>query len=1259
MRKEYIAIEQEDSRYYKNVPYIKKKEYEKDENNVVVGVTRLKKYKSKSEEKELDLLHYEDEGYEVKEKIFGFKKGYIFVGNNNFIILKRRIPFLILLLFMLLLIFLLFIFNFDKEKPKETIITPVQNEIVVPEEKEEIIIQEEAEVHQNIATPVVKKKYRINFDGNGGDGRVESIICEVNSDCNLPENKYKRKGYTFVGWSTSKEINDLYTVKVKNLSLNDGDVITLYASWQINSYKISFLDFDESIIQENLIKYGEEITSPLNPLRNGYTFMGWDKEFDKVEEDTVIKALYELNSYKISYELNDGVLDKAPTNYDIESEEINIPLPTKEGYTFVGWTNDEESTPIKDYKIEEGSIGDLELIANYEPNSYNLIFNSMDNDNSQIKRSIKYNETFSELPIIERTGYTFKSWYDINKDIISNNTIFKYTEDVNLYADWKIIDYSIAYELNDGVLKDGPSSYNVESKEVNIPVPTKEGYTFVGWTSDEESNPIKDYTIKTGSTGDLKLIANYEPILYYVNYDSSNGDGVMPKDEFLYNQKYKLSKNVFTKEGYTFVGWSTSKDGDVIYKDETEIINLSSESEDIITLYAKWEIIKLNVKYYDLFGALLKEETVNYGSKSKEPSDPYLSGYTFEGWTPKVDVIKTDTIYKALYSVNNYTIKYNLNIGNNDDVKEIDYNVETETFTLPNPERIGYTFLGWTGTNILKPQVDLKIQKGSTGNKSYKANWVSNMYEVKLNPNSGILNGSSSFKVSYNSLYGLLPTPTREGYTFDGWYYNGELINSSSIQNKEYNHELIAKWKVIYYDVVYNLNGGISEPLQTSYSIESDTFILPTPMRKGYTFLGWTGTNGDAPELSVSVLQGSTGNRNYNANWSKVDYSISYELNGGTSLGLKYNYDIESETFTLPTPIREGYTFLGWTGANGNTPELSVSVLQGSTGDRNYIANWNTISYSITYDLDSGKLDSTVNNYNIESETFTLPTPTKDGYTFLGWTGTNGDAPELSVSVLQGSTGDKNYIANWKIVDYSISYELNGGTASGLKYSYNVESETFTLPNPEKRGYTFLGWTGTNGNNPTKNIQIKKGSSGNRNYIANYSLNIYTITYNTSMSSLPSNPITYTVESETFTLSNPEKYGEFSFVGWSGTEVEDKLINLTIPKGSIGDRAYTAEWYDDTAPTITGFIVEVLGENGRGGHNIYISVDGYDNGVGIDRYETWLVPYRIGSGAGREIGASRILTDVLYLTEPAGRTLCGYAIDKNGNEAEACYTVYG
>ena len=103
-------------------------------------------------------------------------------------------------------------------------------------------------------------------------------------------------------------------------------------------------------------------------------------------------------------------------------------------------------------------------------------------------------------------------------------------------------------------------------------------------------------------------------------------------------------------------------------------------------------------------------------------------------------------------------------------------------------------------------------------------------------------------------------------------------------------------------------------------------------------------------------------------------------------------------------------------------------------------------------------------------------------------------------------------------------------------------------------------------------------------------------------------------------------------------------------------------WIDNIPPVITNFKVENLGYynsslGARAGWNIRIYIEGYDTGSGINKYQTWLVPYQNGSGAEREDGNNRVLTNVLYLNKPEGRTFCAYVIDNAGNESEKCETI--
>ena len=221
------------------------------------------------------------------------------------------------------------------------------------------------------------------------------------------------------------------------------------------------------------------------------------------------------------------------------------------------------------------------------------------------------------------------------------------------------------------------------------------------------------------------------------------------------------------------------------------------------------------------------------------------------------------------------------------------------------------------------------------------------------------------------------------------------------------------------YSITYDLNGGSAVGNPTSYTEETATFSLNIPTKTGYTFTGWTGSNGSTPQISVSIQKGTIGNLTYTANWevNPGTYTITYILNGGTVSGNPTTYTIDTDTFILNNPTRIGYTFVGWTGANGNTPQISVSVAKGMTGDLTYTANWQAAAqtYNITYNLDGGSVLGNPTNYSADMNGFTLNAPTKTGYTFIGWTGSNGSIPQIIVNVSKGTTGNLSYTANWML----------------------------------------------------------------------------------------------------------------------------------------------------------------------------------------------------------------------------------------------------
>ena len=181
-----------------------------------------------------------------------------------------------------------------------------------------------------------------------------------------------------------------------------------------------------------------------------------------------------------------------------------------------------------------------------------------------------------------------------------------------------------------------------------------------------------------------------------------------------------------------------------------------------------------------------------------------------------------------------------------------------------------------------------------------------------------------------------------------------------------------------YYTISYNLNEGTATN-PTKYNSSCLAFTLNNPTREGYTFLGWTGSNGSTPEMTVTVSPLWTGNKSFTANWEKTTntYNISYDLNGGEMPSGITNPDsyTNEDSFTLNNPVREGYYFLGWTGSNGETPQITVTIEVGTSGDLSYAAHWTDSwegegtaenPYIIIYDEQFVRLAEEVNAGNTE-----------------------------------------------------------------------------------------------------------------------------------------------------------------------------------------------------------------------------------------------------------------------------------------------------
>ena len=502
---------------------------------------------------------------------------------------------------------------------------------------------------------------------------------------------------------------------------------------------------------------------------------------------------------------------------------------------------------------------------------------------------------------------------------------------------------------------------------------------------------------------------------------------------------------------------------------------------------------------------------------------------------------------------NTYTVTLHTNGGtiNSGNVTGYTYGVGATLPTADDMDYTGHTFKGWYDNEGLTGDPVTAIGGTEMGNKEYWAKWEINQYTITFDTAGG--SEIAPITQDYGTAVTAPEPPAKPGYTFTGW--NPALPATMPAENLT----VTAQWTVNQYTITFDTAGGSAiAPITQDYGTAITAPAAPT--REGYTFTGWDKT------IPATM---PAGDMTITAQWTVNQYTITYDLDGGTAEGNPDTYTVETDAFTLKNPTRPGYTFTGWSGT-GLTGEdnLTVTIPKGSTGNRSYTAHWSLNTYSITYDLNGGTASGNPTSYTVESATITLNQPTKTGYTFTGWSGTDLTGEDnLTVTIPAGSTGDRSYTAHWSLNTYSITYDLDGGTASGNPDFYTVESSTITLNPPTRTGYTFIGWSGTDlSGSDNLTVTIPTGSIGNRSYTAHWSLNTYSITYDLDGGTAFGNPDSYTVESAAITLNEPTKAG-YVFTGWSGTDLvgEDNLT-VTIPAGSIGDRRYTAHWEFD--PTI-------------------------------------------------------------------------------------------
>ncbi|MDR2579316.1 MAG: InlB B-repeat-containing protein [Chitinispirillales bacterium] len=377
------------------------------------------------------------------------------------------------------------------------------------------------------------------------------------------------------------------------------------------------------------------------------------------------------------------------------------------------------------------------------------------------------------------------------------------------------------------------------------------------------------------------------------------------------------------------------------------------------------------------------------------------------------------------------------------------------------PTRTGHAFTGWypTETGGQRYPETYVITEDLT----LYAQWTSAAYTITLNPNGGIVAPTSINAPAEATLEQLLlPTPTRAGHTFEGWY-SAETGGSKYPETFVITEDLTlhAQWTAAAHTITLNPNGGIVSPtnINAPAGATLGQLSLPMPSRAGFAFDGWySAETGGARYTETFVI---TENMTLHAQWTAAAYTITLNPNGGivspTSIPAPAGATL-GQLF-LPTPTRADHTFDGWySAATGGEryPEAYVIV-----SDLTLYARWEAISiHTITLNPNGGIVSPTSVTALAGAmlEEISVPTPTRANHTFDGWysAATGGSQyPETHVI-----TADFTMYAQWTLSTYNITLNPNGGIVSPttLTATAGTALGQINIPTPTRANHTFDGW---------------------------------------------------------------------------------------------------------------------------------------------------------------------------------------------------------
>ena len=893
-----------------------------------------------------------------------------------------------------------------------------------------------------------------------------------------------KEGYTFSGWS-SEDVRQSFIQRLlsssiagKTFRMPAKDVV-IEGHFDINSYKVTYQVDGVQSGETETYEYGTLVTIRDDLEKEGHKFSGWNlkEDFAMPAEDVVIVGSFTANEYTVTY-LVDGKPYETAETYLYGTAVKLKEAPEKEGYTFSGWDHEEDFTMPAENVVINGS---------FSINSYKVTY-EVDGSAYGKEETYEYGSAVTLQKEPEKEGYTFSKWDHEDGFAMP-------AHDVVIKGSFKINSYKVTYRV------DGEQVGEAETYEFNAPVtlreaPEKEGYTFSGWSRDTGFNmPAKDVVIEGSFT-----INNYT-VTYLVD-----GKQTGETETYQYNQEVTVKADA-EREGYTFSGWSSE---DV---KENFIQKLLSNSIAGRTFHMPAKNVEIEGSFdinsykvtYKVDGKPVGEvETYNYGTLVTVRQSPEKEGYTFSGWsrTEAFEMPAEDVVIEGSYKINSYTVTYKVD-GEQYGEKET-YEYGAAVTLREKPSREGYTFKGWSYENGFKMPAEDVVIEGS-----YEINSYTVTYKVD-----GQQYGEPEV-YKYNELVRLKSEPTKEGYTFSHWNYGEDFRMPAKDVVIEGNFGINS------YTVTYKVD-GVQYGSTETYEYGSTVTLREEPGREGYTFNGWNRKGNFTMPAGDIVIEGS-----FKINSYTVTYKVDGEISGETE-----SYEYGADVSLREEPVKEGYTFSHWSRTTGFTMPAENVVIEGS---------FKINSYTVTYIVD-GEITGEVESYEYGTEVKLRSEPSKEGHEFGGWNRTEDFTMPAENVVIEG---------NFDVNEYTVTY-LVDGKDYGEKETYKYGTSVTLRKDPEKEGHTFSGWNQTDGFvMPAKNVVIE----------GSFSINSYTVVYKVD-GEIVGDTESYEFGAPVSLRTEPQKEG-YTFSGWdreSGFNMPAENVEI---EGHYSINSYTVTYKVD------------------------------------------------------------------------------------------------